>query len=193
LLIAQATTGDNDNIVIGNSDDNTIAGNEGGVPLTGDLRYPGNGNDRLFGESGNDEIRGKAGDDILSGGPDNDRLFGDGSINPLASSGNDILFGGAGQDELTGGGGADTFVFAPGDGGSSAEQADLITDFELETDQIGLIDLTFEQLSFQAVSDTSSAIVTGDEFLASLDGVGVEEIQNPDFFVPIDESIFQVS
>jgi Ca2+-binding RTX toxin-like protein len=103
------------------------------------------------------------------------------------------FFGGPGQDELTGDLGADTFVFAPGDGGSSVEQADLITDFELEIDRIGLIDLTFEQLNFQAVSDTSSAITTGGEFLASLDGVGVDEIQNPDFFVPIDESIFQVS
>jgi Ca2+-binding RTX toxin-like protein len=149
---------------------------------------------KLFGEGGNDEIFGLADDDILIGGKGNDQLNGDDVKDDFTGSpGDDILYGGPGQDELTGDLESDTFVFAPGDGGASIEEADLITDFELGIDLIGLIDLTFEQLSFQAVSDTSSAIATGGEFLTSLTGVGVDEIQNPALFVPIDEGIFQVA
>ena len=66
---------------------------------------------------------------------------------------NDILIGGIGRDILNGGSGIDTFIFKPGDGGATKSDADVIEDFQIGIDKIGLTDINFDQLTFQQSSD----------------------------------------
>lgn len=175
LLTAQAKTGIDDQIIL--SDSQTI---EGGI-----------GSDLLFGEDNNNFMSGKSGNDTISGGSGDDVLVGDDFGNTF---GDDILYGGVGKELLTGDGGTDTFVFKAGDGSSNIDNTNVITDFEVSVDKIGLIDLKFEDLSFEGDSvDSIIRIGTDGEFLTIVEGIGRTEIQNQDLFVPIDESIFQVN
>ncbi|TVQ23481.1 MAG: hypothetical protein EA367_02395 [Leptolyngbya sp. DLM2.Bin15] len=81
--------------------------------------------------AGNKIIRTGAGDDYIATG-----------------SGDDLLDGGTGSNILQGGAGSDTFVIRDG-------AYNYILDFELGVDQIQLVDLEFEQLSFvQGQGDT---------------------------------------
>lgn len=151
-----------------------------------DLLVGGLGNDQLFGEAGDDTLRGdlndrsaggnEGGDDLLSGGDGQDRLGGKGGNDTLlgdrgndrlwGDDGDDLLQGGFGNDTLTGddnsgGQGRDGFVLAPGEG------TDLITDFELGVDYIGLTGgLRFEDLTL-----VNNTIQHGQETLAILQGV----------------------
>ncbi|MEY8882116.1 calcium-binding protein [Donghicola sp. XS_ASV15] len=98
------------------------------------------GHDSLIGSGGSDVMSGGAGRDKLTGGAGNDRLAGNG--------GNDKLLGGAGSDVLKGHGGRDRLIGAKGDdtmtGGAGADKfifvrkagSDVITDFDVELDQI---------------------------------------------------------
>lgn len=75
-----------------------------------------------------------------------------------------MLSGGLGNDTVTGGQGNDTFVVAVGQG------TDLIADFNIGKDLIGLANgLEFGQLSFN-VNGNSTQLVLGDETLAILNG-----------------------
>jgi ELWxxDGT repeat protein len=186
LLISQANTDPKDDIVIGSAKDDDIQGAAQDIrpdstpALIGDDRYTGDGNDKLFGEGGNDAIRGKDGNDTLVGGVGDDNLFGDGRNIAVNAMDNDILYGGLGKDTLTGGSGSDIFVFAAGDGGADLNNADTITDFEVGTDRIGLISLTFEQLTVQDVSGENAATLSfGGEVLAKLQGVSAAQLRNP--------------
>jgi len=111
--------GNERDILNGGSGWDYLYGNDGNDRLKGGPRvdelYGGGGPDLLFGNSGNDILDGGGGDDSLNGGGDNDRLT-----------------GGAGNDTLKGGTGADVFIFAANSGN------DIITDFELGTDQLTL-------------------------------------------------------
>ncbi|MEL7334245.1 MAG: hypothetical protein AAFN12_18510, partial [Cyanobacteria bacterium J06560_2] len=93
--------------------------------------YPMQLPDRILGDDGNDILSDDSGDDIIRGGAGNDILMG--------VTGNDILVG----DNKSSRGGADVFVFGNGDG------TDIIRDFEVGIDQIGLVEgeLTFEDLT----------------------------------------------
>ncbi|AFY55680.1 Calx-beta domain-containing protein,putative calcium-binding protein [Rivularia sp. PCC 7116] len=174
LLIGKAKTGKKDDIVIGSFINQEINGAEF-LNFGGDGRYTGDGNDLFFGESGNDTLIGNDEDDIL--------------------------FGGKGKDKLDGGSGIDTFVFQPGDGGKSKDEADTIEDFQIGTDKIGLINLEFGQLSFQEFRrrsglfsrTTDTAIIANSEFLALVEDVEIEEIQKPEYFVAVDEDELKVS
>ena len=90
----------------------------------------GSGNDSLTTGGGADVLRGNAGNDRLNGGGGKDRLFG--------GAGDDTLRGGTGTDTVTGGAGADVFVFASVAEASSGSGYDLITDFQIGVDRIGL-------------------------------------------------------
>ena len=104
-----------------------------------DLIAAGQDNDTLFGDRGNDTIYGEADNDILFGGKDDDFLSGDngndtligglGADNLDGGYNDDVLIGGKDKDMLTGGFGSDTFVFSSGEGTSSRDDADIITDF----------------------------------------------------------------
>ena len=130
----------NDNIIGTNSSDiingmqgaDTIDAGTGGDSLTGgkqsDRIDGGDEDDTLSGNNDNDTLIGGDGNDILAGGKENDVLIG--------GSGDDILRGDRGQDILTGSGGNDIFVLAR-DLPSLAEDADVITDFDVE-DKVNL-------------------------------------------------------
>ena len=97
--------------------------------------------------AGNKTIQTGAGDDYIATG-----------------SGDDLLDGGAGNNILLGGIGSDTFVISNG-------ASNYIGDFELGIDQIQLVDLEFEQLSFiQGQGDTAldAYIAVDDVILAQV-------------------------
>ena len=132
-------------------------GGNGKDTLTG-----GGGNDELFGGNGKDELFGLEGDDFLDGG-----------------NGKDLLNGGSGNDTLSGGKGKDTFVLAPSQG------TDTILDFNKGSDQIGLSELTFEQLDIsQGTGDRANDTLitnTNNERLAILSGTDANTISSGDF------------
>ncbi|NEP62331.1 MAG: S8 family serine peptidase [Symploca sp. SIO2G7] len=117
------------------------------------------GNDIVRGDAGNDILFGDEGDDILLGGPDSDTLWG--------GLGNDILNGGSGEGRL----GSDTFVLGAGTG------TDIITDFELGIDVIGLSGISTDELSFIAniirFNNKTLAIINGITDAAAVDFVMV--------------------
>jgi Ca2+-binding RTX toxin-like protein len=95
-----------DDLLIGDSENNAINGAQGNDVILGlggnDSLTGGLGNDRLFGHSGKDVLNGALGDDRLDGGAGNDRLLG--------ADGKDWLYGNAGKDKLDGGAGNDTLL-----------------------------------------------------------------------------------
>ena len=178
---------DGNDSLLGNQQNDEIAGNNGDDTLFGgknnDALFGDQGSDSLFGNKGNDRIFGGQGNDTLFGGEDNDELFGD--------LGNDVLFGDLGSDTLQGGGGRDKFVLAlRGDGaatsgGPTLADADLIIGFEDGQDQIGLSNLSFDQLIIEG--DGSNTVIRvelqglGNQFLAILEGIDVSLITAEDF------------
>ncbi|MCP4380299.1 MAG: hypothetical protein GY798_02555 [Hyphomicrobiales bacterium] len=113
VVIENATGGDNDDFLSGNSTANFLVGGEGKDTVQGR-----GGSDTIAGKSGKDKLVGGAGDDDIGGGKGNDILKG--------KSGSDILNGGRGSDELIGGDDSDTFVFSHK---LDSAKADTITDF----------------------------------------------------------------
>jgi Ca2+-binding RTX toxin-like protein len=196
LLIGQAITGINNDIIIGSAQDDDLQGSDSssGVEGAGDRRYNGIGNDKLFGEDGNDTIRGKSGNDTLVGGAGNDVLLGYGGVGTTLNTDDDLLYGGLGKDVLSGGYGSDTFVFKAGDGSTNLNNADTITDFQLGIDKIGLIGLVASQLTIRDVGGIAT-ISLGNEFLAKIKGQGISaaKLQNPDIFTVVSPDIFQVN
>jgi hypothetical protein len=172
--------GGND-LVAGLLGDDTIFGRDGDDVLRGDAnsRSPGGsvgGDDVISGGAGNDRIGGKGGNDLLSGDEGDDEIFGD--------AGDDTIMGVTGDDTLTGddfsdGSGSDLFVFGSGDG------TDLITDFDVTEDMIGLVEgeLTFEELSITN-SDAGAmiSVISSGETLAVLSGVDAD-ILTPELFL----------
>ncbi|NEQ53876.1 MAG: multifunctional hydrolase/phosphatase/nucleotidase, partial [Leptolyngbya sp. SIO3F4] len=151
----------------GGEGDQIISGGDGDDVLRGDLnnRSPQGsegGDDAIFGGAGNDRIGGKGGNDLLFGDEGDDQIWGD--------DGDDLLSGGLGNDTLTGdnfsgGQGSDTFAFAVGHG------TDIITDFEVGIDTIGLLgDLSFGAIT-QEVQGNDLLLGTGSETLAVVQGV----------------------
>ena len=164
--------GPNAEIVAGGLGNDQIIGNEGDNVLRGDLNQRDSGStldgdDVILGGAGNDRIGGKGGDDLLFGGEGDDAIWGD--------DGDDVLRGGLGNDTLTGdnfsgGSGADIFILAAGEG------MDMIMDFEVGVDLIGLADgLSFEDLSL-GQSGNWVRVSMGDEVLAEVKDVGVGDL-----------------
>ncbi|HAG83412.1 MAG TPA: calcium-binding protein, partial [Cyanobacteria bacterium UBA12227] len=113
------------------------------------------GNDQLYGEEGDDQIWGDDGDDLLRGG-----------------LGDDILVG----DDFSGGRGRDTFVLAIGEG------TDTIRDFRFGEDVIGLVGLSFSELSI-IQQGKNTVIAFGNETLAVLDQVNASALTEVSFSV----------
>ena len=96
-----------------------------------DTILAGAGDDTVLAGAGNDKIAGGAGDDTLAGGGGNDVIQG--------GDGNDIIIGGADADIMGGGDGADKFIFVSAlDSGVGVGLRDVILDFEVGVDKIGL-------------------------------------------------------
>ena len=100
-----------------------------------------------------------------------------------------MLDGGTGKDVLSGGEGSDTFILRAGDGGSTLENADTITDFTDGSDVLGLddglqyTDLTIAQGTGSNACDT--IISKGSEYLAILTGISASSLTEADF-TPVD-------
>jgi pimeloyl-ACP methyl ester carboxylesterase len=175
--------------VYGDEGNDTLEGNDGS-----DTLLAGEGNDRIWGGGDNsaDYLNGGAGNDTLTGESGNDVLLGgDGADILEGNNDDDILIGGKGKDTLDGGLGSDTFVLALGDGGSTVDDADFITNFRSGffgfdvrgVSKIGLAgDLKIDDIQVSSVGDNKTALfvktnpldlyptIPKDEYLAVLDG-----------------------
>ncbi len=172
--------GEADDLIMGREGSDTVAGGAGDDAIFGGasddiLRGDDNSRSPSGSAEGNDIIFGGAGDDRIGGKGGNDELFGDEGDDAIwGDDGDDILRGGLGNDMLTGddfsgGQGADTFILAAGEG------TDMIVDFEMGVDQIGLA----EGLTFADLSISGDTISVGDEILATV--LGVETLTEADF------------
>ncbi len=120
----------------------------------------------------------------LYGSPGNDIVLGNNQSNIiLGLAGADRLTGARKADLLTGGAGVDTFIYSPGDGGLGALDADVITDFTLGEDKIGLgSGLTPQRLRLLAEgADTLIQIADSGEFLTRLVGIQPFTLTAADF------------
>lgn len=159
--------GQGDDILKGGSGHDILKGGMGDDHLLG-----GQGDDVLQGGIGNDSLKGGDGHDTLIGGSDNDVLVGgNGHDTLIGGSGNDLLKGGVGNDTLFGGQGYDTFVLTVGHG------IDIITDFHVGTDLIGLSGgLSFNDLTF-----SNSDIIVNNTVLATLQSVATDSLTEVSF------------
>ncbi|MDX2213845.1 MAG: right-handed parallel beta-helix repeat-containing protein [Oculatellaceae cyanobacterium bins.114] len=123
--------------------------------------------DWIDGSRSNDQIVGDQGNDRLLGGQGNDFLVG--------QNGDDILIGGLGNDRLIGGAGKDIFGLKRGEG------LDVITDFKIGQDHLGLpSSRSFRGLKF-VQSGRNTLVQSGDESLALLIGVRANQLLRSSF------------
>ena len=177
-----------DDRILGNQGNDYILGNQANDTLYGgkdsDLVQGDANEDWVFGDNGNDTLEGGQGNDFVRGGKENDLLSG--------NEGNDVLFGDSGADTLSGGDGDDVFAIGrvPSNafkGNSSLGNADLIADFSLGTDLIGLErGLEFQHLNiFQGTGDFARDTIVRDnvtgEYLAILKGINSSSITAANF------------
>ncbi|QLE59832.1 putative Ig domain-containing protein [Nostoc sp. TCL26-01] len=151
-----------------NSTSNLIEGTLGADVLVGTEQ-----NDRINGKTGNDILWGRAGNDTLLGGNGNDILWG--------GTGDDTLLGGNGNDILWGGAGSNLFVLA------AREGTDMIADFNLNTDKIGLAaGLSYGQLTITKgdginFNNTLITVTSSNELLTVLNGVQANTLNSTMF------------
>ena len=131
-------------------------------------RLNGSGQDGILdGRGKRDVINAKDGNDIILGGNGDDVLNG--------GSGDDLLDGGKGNDQYRGQAGNDIFVIREGEG------RDRIMDFTDGEDVIGLAQgLTFADLTIEQRGN-NSIISLGDEALAVVKGVSIDQLGIDDF------------
>ena len=162
----------------------------------------GSGNNRLYGGEGDDELFagsgdraiGGAGDDFLdaSVGSGNNRLYGGEDDDTFFLGTGDRAIGGAGDDAfivtdggnnyLTGADGADAFWIATGE---LITETNTITDFELDTDVIGVAGIgvtSTEQLELTQVDNNAVISVSGFD-LAILADTQVSSLQSSANFI----------
>ncbi|MGK7900120.1 MAG: calcium-binding protein, partial [Hormoscilla sp.] len=171
-------------ILIGKTTDDTIAGGLGDDAILG-----GDGDDRLSGDPGNDLLLGGPGADSLLGGMGNDTLLGiEGNDFIDGGSGDDILSGGAGQNILLGGTGSDTFVLRTGAATADRREADVLVEFEVGVDAIGLTGrITFADLVLESLGTSTLIKIDdgSDRILGFVNRVTPDEL-SPNSFVQID-------
>lgn len=149
-----------------------VFGNDGEDSLEGE-----DGDDSLFGGRGKDFLLGSGGNNYLNGGQDADWLIGGGEDDILLGGrGNDILYSGNGNDTLIGGLGRDflggivswigqndrkwtgrnLYVLQPEPGVTDLNKADLITNFRIGSDRIGLANgLTANDVVLEELTNTT--------------------------------------
>src|SRR6476661_5577996 len=166
--------------ILGNQANDTLYGGKDSDKVQGDANE-----DWVFGDNGNDTLEGGLGNDVVRGGKENDLLSG--------NEGNDVLFGDSGADTLSGGDGDDIFVIgrvqnnSVNTGRSTLANADLIADFSLGTDLIGLDGgLQFQDLNIsQGTGDFARDTIVRDnvtgEYLAILKGINSSSITAANF------------
>ncbi len=172
---------DDGETIIGTNKQDTLNGTDGGE----DIIYGNNAKDMIYGLDGADTIYGGNADDMLFGGESADSLFGERGDDQLygeqgedyldGGRGNDVLCGGVDNDILLGGRGDDVFVLALGEG------TDTILDYGVGEDLIGLVGLTFEDLTI-AQSGYDATISAHGEVLAVMIGVDALALNDADVF-----------
>ncbi|MBV6627487.1 MAG: hypothetical protein KI793_31965 [Rivularia sp. (in: Bacteria)] len=176
--------------IINVSEDNLV------TSLAGILKA-GNQDDIVIGSYSNEEMHGT---DLLNFGADspyagdhNDIFLGESGDDMIIGDNNDdILIGGIGRDILNGGAGIDTFIFQPGDGGTDKASTNIIEDFEIGVDKIGLTDISFDQLTFEQ-SSNGTLIMAGSEIVAFLENTKAEEVRHAENFVNVAQNQFALS
>jgi len=184
----------NDEVFTGTGDDFIYTVNGGGGTDVLDL---GDGNNTVYVENGNYFIFTGAGDDSIGLGTGSDFVnAGDGDnivyMIDAATAGSkvvltgmgddfivtgdadDVLSGGEGFNTLFGGAGADLFAIAAGG-------YNFIGDFELGTDQIGLVGIDLADVSFSqgTGADADDAFISlGTEILAQVDNTNADALSN---------------
>ncbi len=93
-------------------------------------------------------IEGSAAGETITGLSGDDYLFG--------HDGGDVLIGGWGRDRLYGGSGSDTFVLSPD------KSTDIVYDFNLGEDAIGLVGLSRDDVNFRPYGENDLDIRTAD-------------------------------
>lgn len=139
--------------------------------------FGGFGNDRILGNIFNNTVKGNIGNDTIYGGDGDDSLFGETGNDYLVGNNatgiGDELKGGAGNDTLVGGGtstkrmegGADSDIFAIGNNQGFAQIADFNS---TQNDKIGLVGLTFANISQVNVGPAGLFIFNGSNLIAQL-------------------------
>ncbi len=166
--------GGDDILNLGNGD-NTVWVQNGNYSIT-----TGSGIDTIGIGSGTDTIRAGDGDNfvymITSGGGRKDVVTGSGDDYIQTGAGDDLIDGGSGFNSLFGGGGRDTFVMR-------RDAYSFLGDFQVGTDKIRGVDISFDGLSFfQGSSENGTAdttfIFAGSVALGQVDGTTVAALSN---------------
>ncbi|RMG11920.1 MAG: calcium-binding protein [Cyanobacteria bacterium J055] len=179
--------GSGNDTVNGNDGADTVSGNQGLDVVNGgngndlivggrdsDVLTGGEGNDILNGNIGTDRVEGNNGNDFLFGGQDSDTLIG--------GEGNDTLTGDVGQDVLTGNGGSDVYVLRSAAAAPDLAQSDIITDFEVGIDLIGLTPGATPVLEATTLNGISGTLIrdgnAGNAILGFVNNISPEQIGN---------------
>ncbi len=153
---------DGGNILLGGADNDTLRVAEGrGQMLFGGsgpdvLRSSPDGHNRLYGGSGDDQLYSTVGDRLF-GGDGNDSLY-------AGQGGNNLLWGGAG---------ADNFWLVVG--GSLPDATNVVKDFELGIDRIGMGGITPNQVSLFS-QNGNTLIQIGGTDIALIEGVNSAQL-----------------
>jgi 2',3'-cyclic-nucleotide 2'-phosphodiesterase (5'-nucleotidase family) len=159
LMVVEADGG---NILLGGADNDTLQVAEGrGQMLFGGsgpdvLRSSPDGHNRLYGGSGDDQLYSTVGDRLF-GGDGNDSLY-------AGQGGNNLLWGGAG---------ADNFWLVVG--GSLPDATNVIKDFQLGIDRIGMGGITTNQVSLFS-QNGNTLIQVGGTDIALIEGVNSTQL-----------------
>ncbi|MDJ1171700.1 Ig-like domain-containing protein, partial [Roseofilum sp. BLCC_M154] len=157
--------GQQNDVLYGGKDNDTLNGDRNNDVLFGDLD-----NDSLLGNQNLDILSGGAGNDILFGGQDEDTLYG--------NQGDDTLSGDLGKDLLFGGEGIDLFVLRTGSAANDIPSADIVGDFQIGLDFIGLTGgLTFVDVTLEVLNNTTLIKITQtNQVLGIVNGVTPDQL-----------------
>jgi len=174
------------NLIRGNPGEDMLMGTQ-----TADLILSFGGDDRINSMSGDDIIFAGPGADNLTGGMGNDLLFGGrGNDFIQGSAGDDTIGGESGRDILLGGPGSDLFVLSPEAAVANITQADVLVDFQVGEDAIGLTGgLTSDDLILESLgTNTIIRIADSNPILGIVNRVAPDELNGS--FVPFDLEVF---
>lgn len=174
---------------------NLIQGNPGDDVLMGtpdkDLILSFGGDDIINSMSGDDIIFAGPGADNLTGGMGNDLLFG-GRGNDIiqGGAGDDTIGGESGQDILLGGPGRDVFVLSTQTAVVNRNQVDVLVDFQVGEDAIGLTGgLTSDDLIIESLgTNTIITIAESNLILGMVNRTAPDELNGS--FVHFDMEVF---
>jgi len=184
-LIQQGFDGKNDVVFTGAGNDSVdieVIGGSDNKIFTGsgvDTIYAGS-RDVITGGSSNDEIWAVGGDNNrLSGGSgDDDFIIGSTGNRALGGAGNDefIILGGAGTNHLNGGAGSDIFRIVSELGDLPAAKQ-VVMDFTVGEDKIGLRGVQFADLSFSQ-SGTDAVLTYGNNTIGQFSNMTAAALNN---------------